>query len=78
MTSNRHFVLAIVLAAAALAVASALGQSVFAPGDIAETQRVLAEAREQGDIARVRAEKLEADARRAAHHGRAAPERRTR
>jgi septal ring factor EnvC (AmiA/AmiB activator) len=52
------------LAGAALSVAGALGQSAFAPEDIAETQRAMAEARKQGDIARARAEKLEAEARR--------------
>ncbi len=64
MTSSRYFVLPFILASAAFAAAAALGQSGFAPGDVAETRRALAEARKQGDNARARAEKLEAKARR--------------
>lgn len=64
MTSSRHLVLPLLLASAAFTAAAALGQSGFAPGDVAETRRALAEARRQGDNARARAEKLEAEARR--------------
>jgi septal ring factor EnvC (AmiA/AmiB activator) len=52
----------LILAGAALA-ASALGQAAFAPGDTAAARQAMAEARKQGEAARLRAEKLERDAR---------------
>jgi len=65
MTLYRRLAMPAILAGAAFAAPAALGQPVLAPGGVAETQRALAEAREQSAIARKRAEELEAEARRA-------------
>ena len=64
MTSRQRLVLPLLLASVAFAAAAALGQAASAPQDIAATQRAMAEAQRQGGIAKARAEKLEAEARR--------------
>ncbi|MDG2005002.1 MAG: peptidoglycan DD-metalloendopeptidase family protein [Novosphingobium sp.] len=64
MTSRQRLALPPILASVAFAAVAALGQAASTPQEIAETQRAMAEARKQGGIAKARAEKLEAEARR--------------
>lgn len=68
MTLNQRLLLAGALAAAVFAAATSFAQPGLvpqpAPQNVSETQRALSDARKEGEIARARAEKLEAEARR--------------